>query len=321
MMPRPFPRPAAVAVVLAAAVLAAAPVRAADPSPAALQDMSKPSYDTSAALYDMAGRAERSANTVVAEVDGRAITLGEVGDAIRDLPPSLGSLPFETLYPGILEQLIKQQALVIRAQHQALDEDPAVRRRVKSAADHALANELLQREGGKLVTEKALLDRYAQTVAGKPGPEEIRVRVIMVGTEAEAAALIGELKAGADFATLARRSSKDTTAPVGGDLGFVRLDGLNPEIGAVAFSQAAGQYSPYPVRSSGAWFIVKTEERRRQAAPPFVTVKERLRQEMLRAGVPAVTDAALAGVIVREYNITGKEQTNGPVDAGGSTAN
>lgn len=301
----PFPRAAALAAVLAIAMLP--PARAADPTPAAIQDLSKPAFDTTTALYDMANRAEKSGNTVVAEVDGRAITLADVGDAIRDLPPSLGALPFDELYPGVLERLIKQQALVIRAQHQGLDEDPVARRRVKAAADHALTNELLQREIGKGITEQALLDRYAKTVAGKPGPEEVRVRLIMVGTEEEAKALIAELRAGGDFAAIAQRSSKDTTAPVGGDLGFVRRDGLNPEVGAVAFSLDAGQFTPFPVRSVGAWFIVKTEARRQQAAPPFPVVRDRLRQELLREGVPAVTEAAMKDVFAREYNITGKE--------------
>ncbi|MDR3538248.1 MAG: peptidylprolyl isomerase [Acetobacteraceae bacterium] len=308
------------AVALAVLVLAASiPARAADPTPAAIQDLSKPAFDTTTALYDMANRAEKSGRTVVAEVDGRAITLADLGDAIRDLPSSLGALPFEQLYPGVLERLIKQQALVIRAQHQGLDEDPVVRRRVKAAADHVLTNELLQREIGKSITEQALLDRYAQTVAGKPGPEEVRVRLIMVGTEAEATALIAELKAGGDFAAIAQRSSKDTTAPVGGDLGFVRRDGLNPEVGAVAFSQVAGQLTSYPVASNGAWFIVKTEERRQQSTPPFPVVRDRLRQELLRAGVPSVTEAAMKDVFAREYNITGKD--NGGSETGSSTPN
>jgi peptidyl-prolyl cis-trans isomerase C len=276
-------------------------------SPAAPGDLSKPAYDTATPLYDMANRLENQANTVIAEVDGRAITLGDVSDLIRDLPPSLGGLPFESLYPGTVEQLVRQQALVIRAQHQALDEDPVVRRRVKAAADHALANELLHHDIMQTITEAALLDRYAKDFAGKPGPLEVHLRVIMIPTETEAADLIQALQKGADFAAIARRSSQDATAPVGGDLGFVRLEALTPEIGAVAFALPAGQITVYPVKSAGAWFIVRIEERRQQPTPPYSMVRERLVQTMLREGVADVVKQALAGVIVREYNFTGKE--------------
>lgn len=296
-----------VAALAGAFLLAAVPCDAADPTPAAIQDLSKPAFDTTTPQYDMAGRAAKSAGTVVAEVDGRTITLADLGDAIRELPPSLGQLSFEQLFPGVVERLIRQQALVIRAQHQGLDEDPVVRRRMKAAADRVLADELLQREIGKTITEQALLARYAETVKGKPGPEEVRVRLIMVASEAEAMAIIAELKAGGDFAAIAVRSSKDATASAGGEVGFVQRDGLNPEVGAVVFSLPVGQFTPYPVSSLGAWFIVRAEERRRQPTPPFAVVRERLRQELVRAGVPAVTEAAMKDVFARQFNINGRD--------------
>jgi peptidyl-prolyl cis-trans isomerase C len=285
-----------------------------DPSPLAPGDLKRPIFDTQTPVYDAAHAQEKSASTVVAEVDGRAVTLGDVGDVIKDMPPSMSGLPFGDLFPSVLGRLVRQQALAIRAQQQALDEDPAVRRKMKAAADRVLANELLQREISRTITEQALLDRYAKEVAGKPGPDEAHVRVIMSPTEEAATGLIVELRAGADFATLAKRSSQDTTAPIGGDLGYVRLDGLNAEIGAVAFSLQPGQFTPFPVHSGQAWFVVKVEDRRRRAAPPFAEVRERLMQEMLREGVPDVMTHALAGVTVREYNINGKEATGAPAD-------
>ncbi len=246
---------------------------------------------------------------MVAEVDGRAVTLGDVADAIRELPASLQALPFADLFPGVLAKLVRQQALVIRAQQQALDEDPVVRRKVKAAADRVMADELLHQEIGRSITEQTLLDRYDTTMAGKPGPDEVHVRVIMSPSEEAAAGIIAELKAGADFAVLAKRSSLDATAPVGGDLGYVRLDGLNAEVGAVAFALQSGQFTAFPVRSAGAWFVVKVDDRRRRPTPPFSEVRERIMQSMLREGVDDVVARALADITVREYNITGKETT------------
>jgi peptidyl-prolyl cis-trans isomerase C len=293
-------------------IIAAAPVRAQlapapSPSPLAPGDLKRPIFDTQTPVYNTAQAAEKSASTVVAEVDGRAVTLGDVGDAIKELPASVAAMPFADLYPSIVAKLVRQQALVIRAQQQALDEDPAVRRKVKAAGDQVMANALLHEEISRTITEQALLDRYNKEVAGKPGPEKVHVRVITTPTEEAATALIAELKAGADFATIARRSSQDSTAAVGGDLGYATRDGLNPEVGAVAFSLQSGQFTPYPVRSAGAWFIVKVEDRKRFGTPTFAEVRERLVQEMLREGVAGVVTKALAGTTVREYNINGKE--------------
>jgi peptidyl-prolyl cis-trans isomerase C len=282
-----------------------------DPSPFAPGDLKRPIFDTQTRVYDEAHAQEKSAGTVVADVDGRAVTLGDVGDAIKELPPSMAARPFADLFPNVLAKLVRQQALVIRAQQQALDEDPAVRRKVKAAADQAMANELLHHEISRTITEQALLDRYNKDIAGKPGPEEAHVRVILTPTRQAATALISELRSGADFATLAKRSSQDTTASIGGDVGYVQLEGLNAEVGAVAFSLQPGQFTPFPVSSAGAWFIVKVEDRRQRATPTFAEMRGRLEQTMLREGVPDVVTKALAGVTMREYNINGNEVTGG----------
>ena len=282
-----------------------------DPSPLAPGDLKRPIFDTQTPVYDETHAQEKSANTVVAEVDGRTVTLGDVGDAIKELPPNMAARPFADLFPGVLEKLVRQQALVIRAHQQAVDDDPAVRRKIKAATDQVMANELLHREIGRTITEQALLDRYNKDIAGKPGPEEVHVRVIMAPTQEAATTLIAELRAGADFATLARRSSQDATASIGGDLGYVRLSGLNAEVGAVAFSLQPGQFTPFPVSSAGGWFIVKVEDRRQRPTPTFAEAREQLEQTMLREGVAGVVTKALAAVTVREYSINGKEVIGG----------
>lgn len=278
------------------------------PSPVAPGDLSRPAFDTRTPVYGGGpGASRQSAGTIVAEVEGRAITLGDVGDAIQALPPALSQLPFDVLYPSVIEQLIRQQALVARAQQQGLDEDPVIRRRVKGAADRALANEYLQRELSQGITEAALLARYNRDIAGRPGGEEVRVRIILVATEAEGRDLIAQLRGGADFAALARRLSKDPTAKVGGDLGFNTREGLTAEVGAVAFALAPGQLAPYPVRGGGAWFVVRVEERRERPAPGFAATREQLVQALVREGVAPLTASVMGEAKVREYNLVGKE--------------
>jgi peptidyl-prolyl cis-trans isomerase C len=278
-----------------------------DPSPLAPGDLKRPIFDTQTPVYDTAGQQEKTANRVVAEVDGRPVTLGDVGDAIAALPAGARNLPFSDLFPRILAELVREQALVIRAQRQAVDEDPTVRRKMKAASDKVVANALLEQEASRSITEASLLERYNADVAGKPGPEEVHVRVIMTPTEAEAMKAIADLRGGADFATVAKRSSQDATASAGGDAGFVTLDRLTPEVGAVVFSLQPGQFTQFPVHSGASWFVLKVEDRRPGATPAFSVVRESLRQAMLRERAAAVVSAALAAVTVREFDITGKE--------------
>ncbi len=286
------------------------------PSPFAPGDLKRPIFETDKPEYGTAGKAPDSASTVLAEVDGRSITLGDVADAIAKLPANVAGLPFPDVYPGVLSRLISQEALAIRARQAAMDEDTAVRRRMKAASDQVLANEFLIRTLTPGIGEAALLERYKTEIAGKPGPEEVHLRVIMLRTEQAADDIIQELRAGADFATLAKRSSIDTTASAGGDAGFATLDILTPEVGAVVFAMEPGHFTPFPVRGAETWFVLKVEERRRQPTPPFLLVREKLRQELLREAVPAAIQAAVAAVTVRQYDITGKDLSAAPADSG-----
>jgi peptidyl-prolyl cis-trans isomerase C len=245
---------------------------------------------------------------VVAEVGGRTITLGHVGDAIRDLPPAQRALPFDTIYPEVLKQLTQMQALAERAQRRGLDKDPAVLRRAKLAYDNVLANAVLVREATANVTEKMLLDRYDHDFGGRPPPDEADVSVIMLPTEAEANAILADLAGGADFASVAHRASKDTSAVVGGNLGFRSREVLTPEIAAVAFSMLPNQTAPRPVRTAAGWFVVRVGEHREGKTPAFATIREDLRIALLREAFPAIANAAVSEVTVHTFDIAGKQE-------------
>lgn len=278
-----------------------------DPSPFVPSDLKRPVFDTTTPIYHLDNIEGKSASTVVAEVDGRPITLGDVADAIAALPPSMKAAPFEGLFPGILTQLIRQEALVISAKRAAIDEDPAVKRRLKVVTDHVLAEEYLHHAVLPTITEQALLDRYNHDIAGKPGPEEVHVRVILAPTEQAANSVISELRNGTDFAVLAKQVSRDTTASVGGDLGFLTREGLNAEVGSVAFAIEPGTVAPYPVRTGNGWFVVKVEERRHRPTPNFFEVRDDLRRELMREGAAAAMVRSLDSVTVRRYDMNGKE--------------
>jgi len=277
------------------------------PSPLAPGDGNRPIFDTTRRDYDAANAASKARETVVAEVDGRAITLSEVADRIRSLPQNIANLPYEVLFPNMVEHLIRREALIVRAARKGYDADPEIKRRVKAAADEVLANETVTREVSETITEARLLERYRRDYEGKPGPEEVHVRIMLTMTEPEAAALIAKVKAGAAFAAVAKQFSTDSSASVGGDLGFLPRDGLNVEVGAVAFALSPGEMSAYPVRAPTGWFVVKVEARRKQPTQPFAAVRETIRQALLREGAFARIKAALADVIVREYSMAGKE--------------
>jgi peptidyl-prolyl cis-trans isomerase C len=280
-------------------------------TPAAREGLPPPDIAAFASLQALTAELDRSAGTIVAEIGPRLVTWGDVANAIRAMPPIAGGVPFPALYQRVAMQLMQQQALALRGQTSGLDKDPVVQRRMQNAADDALATEVLRRSLAPNLTDKALRETYAALVAGKPAPEEVQARVIMVDTQDEAVGLIHRIQAGAEFATLAREFSKDGTARNGGDLGYARLDMIGPELGSVMFALAPGQMTAYPVRSQNAWFILRVESRRQPPAPTFEAARGALEQDIIHAGAPELMRVALKAAPVTYYGLAGKQATAG----------
>jgi parvulin-like peptidyl-prolyl isomerase len=108
--------------------------------------------------------------------------------------------------------------------------------------------------------------------------EHVHARHILVDTSQEAERILTQLQAGADFATLARAYSQDTsTRDNGGDLGFFpRGILLAPEVEDVAFALQPGQFSNV-VQSALGYHIVQVIER--DPARPIKPENLRLIQE------------------------------------------
>jgi peptidyl-prolyl cis-trans isomerase C len=272
--------------------------------------LAPPNIRSDTALHAALAELDRSAGTVVAEVGPHSVTWGDIADAIRAMPSIVGNLPFPALFQRVAMQLMEQEALVLRGEGAGLAKDPIVQRRMRSAADQAMANEVLRRSLAQNLTDKALRATYEALVADKPAPEEVKARVIMVESNEQATTLIRRLQAGADFAALARDFSKDGTASDGGELGYVRLDMVSPEIGAVMFALAPGQVTAYPVRSRNSWFIVQVEARRQPPAPTFEAARGALEQDIVHAGAPQLMSAAVKDAPVKYYGLTGKTAAN-----------
>jgi len=95
--------------------------------------------------------------------------------------------------------------------------------------------------------------------------------------QAIAAKLLEQLKGGADFAALARKSSEDQgSADQGGDLGCFGPGRMVPEFDAAAFALEPGALSDL-VKTSFGYHVIRVASRRESTVLPFAQVKERIR--------------------------------------------
>ena len=254
------------------------------------------------------GTAQPPGDPVVAKVDGQPIHLSDVQDAAQSLPENMRGMPPQTLYPMLLNQLIDGRALVTEARKSGLDKEATVQRQMVAAEDRALQTAVLNKEIAPAVTDEAVHARYEQEIAGKPGEEEVHAKHILVDSEAEAKKIISQLKAGADFAALAKQYSKDpSAAQQGGDLGFFRKDEMVPEFADAAFALQPGQISEQPAHSQFGWHVILVVERRRADPPSYDQARDQLRQKMIQDGVKKAVARARAAVSVEKFNLDGSQ--------------
>jgi peptidyl-prolyl cis-trans isomerase C len=248
-----------------------------------------------------------AADPVVAKVNGDSIHLSEVKAASETLPPNLRSMPFEVIYPKLLDSMITERVLADAARKAGLDKDPAVQRQIAATTNQVLDNALLTKVVMPSVTDQALHARYQKEIAGKPGVEEVHAKHILVESEDQAKQIITELNNGGDFAALAKKYSKDpgSASADGGDLGFFKKDEMVAPFAEAAFALKPGQFTQTPVHSQFGWHVILLVERRQSAPPTFEQAQDELRQEMLKDGVQQEITKARADATVQTFNMDG----------------
>jgi peptidyl-prolyl cis-trans isomerase C len=219
----------------------------------------------------------------------------------RNLPQQLQGMSPDQLYPILLDQLVDQKAMAIAAKKEGLLNDPAVQQRIAVGTEQVLQAALITKTVGPEISEAAIQAAYEQDYANKPGVEEIHARHILVPTEAQAQDIIKQLDNGADFAKLAQKYSTDPGSVNGGDLGWFKKTDMVPEFANAAFAMKDGQISQTPVHSQFGWHVIQVLGHRTDPAPTLAQVHDKIRNQLIQAGVHNLLQQVRSQVTIKEF--------------------
>lgn len=228
---------------------------------------------------------------VLARVNDKPITLGDVAEAAQGLPEEYRGMPQAMLMPLLLDQLISQRVIADAARAAGVDRSESFRRRMARAEEEALAQAFVGQRLETVLTDDALRARYQSEVTDKPAAFRVCARHILVPTEADAKAAITQIQGGADFATVAREKSTDGSRAQGGDLGCFAREEMVAPFAEAAFALPPGQVTPTPVQTQFGWHVIKAERREEQAKPSFEQAAPQLRRELAEASINALVDS------------------------------
>ncbi|MFM9841611.1 MAG: peptidylprolyl isomerase [Dongiaceae bacterium] len=157
-------------------------------------------------------------------------------------------------------------------------------------------------QSGIVITAEDIAEARTRIIESQGEPEYLLAEIFLAAddatdsSEAEDAArrLMEELKTGAQFSAVARQFSQASTAPRGGDLGWVQAGDLSPELAAAVRELNTGEVAG-PIRSDGGFHILLLRDRRESVGTVATgTVDMKQVELQLEAGAtPAqVADAA-----------------------------
>ena len=221
-------------------------------------------------------------DAVVAKVGNLEIHQSELDLAVANLDPQLAQLPDDQKKVAALSAAIDVKLLAADAIAEKLDQTDEFKKRMQYLADRELHNAYFKKHVVDTVTPDEVKARYDKEVAALPKQEEVHARHILVKTEDEAKDIIKQLDAGKDFAELAKEKSTDPNKSEGGDLGYFTRGRMVKEFEDAAFALEKGTYSKTPVKTDFGYHVIKVEDKRDAAPPPFEQVQDQVRQLVMR---------------------------------------
>ena len=253
---------------------------------------------------------------VVATVNGIKITdqqLLQMLEAIRD-PRQLAMFGDMEGKKMLVNKIVDMELINAAARREGMQNDAEVRRFIETYTKQVLFIAYLQKkmkEKAKEITEEQARQFYDQHPNDFEAPESAHLRQILIKVDAEAdeattaaaekkaKEALAKIKAGADFAAIAKKYSDDTgNRDRGGDLGFIPRGRMEESLDQAAFALEVGQVSDV-IKTSRGFHILKVEEKKPAGKREFEEVKAiimaRLRMQAQQDAYDAIVNPLRAG--------------------------
>ena len=216
----------------------------------------------------------------VAIVNGKAVPKARI-DALAAQVARAGRPVTPEMQGQLRDEIIAREVFMQEAQLRGLDATDDYKAQIELARQSILIRELFADFQTKNpVTDadiKAEYDKFAASNGGK----EFKARHILVEKEADAKAIIAQLKKGGKFEEIAKKSSKDPGSGAnGGDLDWAAAGSYVPEFSEALAKLEKGKMTETPVKTQFGYHIIRLDDTREAQLPKFDEVKPQIAQQL-----------------------------------------
>jgi peptidyl-prolyl cis-trans isomerase C len=235
---------------------------------------------------------EVTADTVLAEVNGHKITVGNLIEVRKTLPQQYQQLPDDVLFKGMLDQMIQQQVLADELGTPTRAEELTIQNQQAALAAGLMVKRILAQP----ISDEDLQKAYQAQYASAEPKKEYNASHILVKTKEEADDIIKQLSEGAKFADLARDKSQDPgSGAAGGELGWFSTGMMVKPFEDAVVNAKVGEVTG-PIETQFGWHIILVNDTRLAEAPKLDDVRadleKALRDQQVQDAIAAATAKA-----------------------------
>jgi peptidyl-prolyl cis-trans isomerase C len=234
---------------------------------------------------------EKPAAPPVASVDGSPISRVEYDIYLKSLLQGRPTTELTTEQRNqVLDEMVSMQVLATQAMKEGLDKDPEVAARVSVLRMRVLADTESQNYlKGKEPTEAEMKAEYDSAIAAMD-KTEYHARHILVASKELAEQIIKKIKGGAKFEDVAKAESTDGSKTNGGDLGWFTLARMAKPFADAVKGLKKGEMTSAPVQTQFGWHVIRLEDTREVAPPPFDQVKQQVTNQVIQKKLQAYAE-------------------------------
>ena len=222
----------------------------------------------------------------VAIVNGKAVPKSRV-ETLMQQATSQGQPRTPEREAQVRDEVVLREMFVQEAERQGLPASANYKAQMELARQSILIRELFTDYQKKHpVTDadiQAEYDKFKAQAKAQGGGTEYRASHILVENEDEAKALIVQIKGGASFEDLAKKSSKDPgSGEKGGDLDWAASSAYVPEFSQAMIKLKKGEMTEVPVKTQFGWHVIKVVDVREAEFPALADVKPQIQQRLVQ---------------------------------------
>jgi len=240
--------------------------------------------------------------------DGHTVTLKDVKEAVKTLPPQLKAAPFGEIFEPLALRLVDMKLILDAAKASGLEKEKTTVKKLEDVRSATLHKAFLDKKVVELVNDAMLKTKYQELMKLLPKNQmEVRLRHVMVKTKEEAEEVIKDIKSGKSFDDLVKaKSIDDKTKEKKGEIGYVKRDELPADFANVVFSAAKATLVPNPISLGKlGWSVVRVEDKRPIEPPKYDEVKGELQKIVEQEKIVEVLEKLRVDSGVKAFDMNG----------------